>query len=429
MAKIIRILKTVRNHWKKSTFAFCAVAYGISYVEDRYRVNQMMRAYCQEAKNYGEMSLPANDKARHITVILNPKAKNGKGKALFQDYAAPLFYLAGMKVSIFQTDEEGQAKDLMEVMDNTDAVVVAGGNGTLHEVVTGLLRREDSEAARLRFPIGVVPIGKTNSLAKSLFLHSNDAQLLAESAMAVIKEVKKPLDVMKIEGTKGKPVYAVSNLELGVFKDADSSISKYWYFGPLKKKAAYFVRALKEWPANQEFELSYVYPCTGCSKCYEAPLEKPVPKRRWWQSLIPHTTEFSGASTKQVHDCSNIRNDECGTWHAEQIPAPNIVIETENLERSSELPNKKSYALNVLYHSPSLTRWQFIREGGKEKTSESEETGARNIMKIRELKLFPKELEGKQEWYNIDGETYEVQPIHIKLLPDKLFIYAENNKE
>lgn len=42
-----------------------------------------------------------------------------------------------------QTDYEGQAKKLMEFMEQTDMLIVAGGDGTLQEVVTGLLRRPD----------------------------------------------------------------------------------------------------------------------------------------------------------------------------------------------------------------------------------------------------------------------------------------------
>ena len=42
-----------------------------------------------------------------------------------------------------QTDFEGQAKKLMEFVEQTDMLIVAGGDGTLQEVVTGLLRRPD----------------------------------------------------------------------------------------------------------------------------------------------------------------------------------------------------------------------------------------------------------------------------------------------
>ncbi len=54
-----------------------------------------------------------------------------------------------------KTESVGEARGLMEVMDNCDAVVVAGGDGAITEAVTGLLRRNDSGLAVQRFPIGI----------------------------------------------------------------------------------------------------------------------------------------------------------------------------------------------------------------------------------------------------------------------------------
>lgn len=48
-----------------------------------------------------------------------------------------------------QTDYEGQAKKLMEFMEQTDMLIVAGGDGTLQEVITGLLRRQDHVGVKL----------------------------------------------------------------------------------------------------------------------------------------------------------------------------------------------------------------------------------------------------------------------------------------
>lgn len=39
-----------------------------------FRVEQMMRAYCEEAIKYGEVPVPSTLKPRNITVILNPAA-------------------------------------------------------------------------------------------------------------------------------------------------------------------------------------------------------------------------------------------------------------------------------------------------------------------------------------------------------------------
>ena len=43
------------------------------------------------------------------------------------------------QVCYFQTEYEGQAKKYMEVLEDVDAVVVAGGDGTLLEVLYILL--------------------------------------------------------------------------------------------------------------------------------------------------------------------------------------------------------------------------------------------------------------------------------------------------
>lgn len=114
--------------------------------------------------------------ARHVTVILNPVANDRNSKADYEKYCAPLFHLAGFKVSLVVTEAEGQAKELMEIMDNTDCVVVAGGDGTVHEVITGLLRRKDSQNATKQFPVGIVPVGKNNFVAHQLNSKIYDSQ-------------------------------------------------------------------------------------------------------------------------------------------------------------------------------------------------------------------------------------------------------------
>jgi len=46
--------------------------------------------------------------------------------------------LAGISVNVIQTEFEGQARDLVESLDGVvDAIVVAGGDGTVSEVTVG----------------------------------------------------------------------------------------------------------------------------------------------------------------------------------------------------------------------------------------------------------------------------------------------------
>lgn len=51
-----------------------------------------------------------------------------------------MYVLWSHALFLLQTDYEGQAKKLMELMENTDMLIVAGGDGTLQEVTLLLFR-------------------------------------------------------------------------------------------------------------------------------------------------------------------------------------------------------------------------------------------------------------------------------------------------
>lgn len=63
-------------------------------------------------------------------------------------------FSSGIYVEVVKTESEGHAKKIMETLSSTDAIIVAGGDGTLSEVVTGLLRRTNENN------VGLVPLGK-----------------------------------------------------------------------------------------------------------------------------------------------------------------------------------------------------------------------------------------------------------------------------
>ena len=71
-------------------------------------------------------------------------------------------------------------------------------------------------------------------------------RVLAESTMSAIKELLKPIDVMRIEGTKGRPVFALQELNVGKIRDTFASVDKYWYLGnKLKPYLAFISNSFK----------------------------------------------------------------------------------------------------------------------------------------------------------------------------------------
>lgn len=99
---VMRVARTLRTHWKKSIFFGLLGTYGAKLLYDRNQVNKIMRAYCLEASKIGEKSLNQWKQARHVTVILNPVARDRKSKAQFDAYFAPILNCAGIKVIAFE---------------------------------------------------------------------------------------------------------------------------------------------------------------------------------------------------------------------------------------------------------------------------------------------------------------------------------------
>lgn len=128
-----------------------------------------------------------------------------KAKKLFEKYCEPLLHLAGIAVTIIQTEQENQARSLIENLNfHTDAILVAGGDGTLLDVVTGLMRKcNGSIFCAKQTPVGILPLGEVNRLCDSIFNRQYDnlphIHEMIDATMAVVHGNTKSIDIMKIE--------------------------------------------------------------------------------------------------------------------------------------------------------------------------------------------------------------------------------------
>lgn len=101
---------------------------------------------------------------KNIVLIINPVAGRKKArKAAFE--IAKLFYEHGYRIAAFTTFEKNDAINI--VRDNCAAaqkILCCGGDGTLNEVITGLA------ISKMKIPIGYIPTGTTNDLARAIGL-------------------------------------------------------------------------------------------------------------------------------------------------------------------------------------------------------------------------------------------------------------------
>lgn len=105
---------------------------------------------------------------KRILIIVNPHAGKGMIKRYLCD-VIDLFVKNKWNVSVITTQAKGEAAKLAsEAADQYDLLVCSGGDGTLNEVVSGLIKDHKY------IPIGYLPAGTTNDFASSLQIPKNN---------------------------------------------------------------------------------------------------------------------------------------------------------------------------------------------------------------------------------------------------------------
>lgn len=99
---------------------------------------------------------------KNMLFVYNPRAGKAQIRSNLLDII-DIFVKADYEVTAYPTQQPGDAvKAVKERREGYDIVVCSGGDGTLDEVVTGMMQCEN------KLPIGYVPAGSTNDFANSL---------------------------------------------------------------------------------------------------------------------------------------------------------------------------------------------------------------------------------------------------------------------
>ena len=129
---------------------------------------------------------------KKILLIVNPIA--GKTHSKSDVYrAVDIFTNNGYEVTLQKTEAKGHATNIvMEQGLENDIVVCCGGDGTLNEVVSGMMR------LGAELPLGYIPAGTTNDFASSLKLSYN----VNNAAKAIMNGRRRPLDIGLFNGSR-----------------------------------------------------------------------------------------------------------------------------------------------------------------------------------------------------------------------------------
>ena len=141
-----------------------------------------------------------------VKVILNPWSDRGRGV----EQAAVIQQVAQQYggVDLVQSERPGHARELARQAadDGYDLVVAAGGDGTISDVVNGLMRGDKAVAK-----LGIIPIGSGNDLAWSLGISTK----VATAVHQLFNGSPKAIDLARIEDDKGRFRIVDNNVGIG----------------------------------------------------------------------------------------------------------------------------------------------------------------------------------------------------------------------
>ena len=173
--------------------------------------------------------------SKKVLLIINPIS----GRGVIKDHLLTIVQqisLASYDVTVYPTKSKGDAIQKMKDAKDYDLVIASGGDGTLNEVITGMIEAE------INVPIGYLPAGTTNDFASNLNISKNVLKALD----SCLEGFPIPIDVGKFNDR-----YFTYIAAFGAFTDVS-------YETPQPRKnvlggLAYLIEGLLKLPSIQSY--------------------------------------------------------------------------------------------------------------------------------------------------------------------------------
>lgn len=180
---------------------------------------------------------------KKLLLIVNPCSGRAKMYAELLK-VIEIFSAADFSVTVYPTKYKGDATEYISTLSQNDfdIIVVCGGDGTLNEVITGLMN------GKLNIKLGYIPSGTLNEWSSGLKISRN----IEKAAKDIITGVESTLDIGKF-----KDKYFSYTASFGAFTSAS-------YSAPQNVKnvlgqAAYFFEGIKSLGNIKPYHLKFTY--------------------------------------------------------------------------------------------------------------------------------------------------------------------------
>ena len=169
-------------------------------------------------------------------LIVNPAGGTKKGLKILET-VKPVFDKSGVQLDILQTEHAGHARELASTLNLSgyDGLCAIGGDGTLFEMVDGMLKRNDNQ----NFPLGLITGGTGNA-----FMHDLNCLDPVEASERIIKGNLRPIDIARVE-TANNLYYSFNIIGWGLVADAGYLAEYLRFIGGLRYDVASILEVLR----------------------------------------------------------------------------------------------------------------------------------------------------------------------------------------
>ena len=283
-------------------------------------------------------------------ITVNPHGGKKLGPRLL-NRVKPLFEAKGIELFVVETTFAGHAKELANQLNITeyDGFIGIGGDGTLHEIINGMLSRHDGN----KIPIGIIPGGSGNS-----YMHDLQLTDPLKAAKAIINGKTRALDTAKVE-VNHIIKYSNNMIGWGLVTDVGNQAEHFRWLGTNRYTILSVVAVLrhKSRPAtlimdDKKIEDEFTF-IIACNSIHVGKGMKMAPKARLDDGLIDLIVIRSGVSRTRLlqvlpklFDGSHINEPELEYYQTSQF---SLIPETDEiLNIDGEIMGSTPIQVNVI---------------------------------------------------------------------------------
>ena len=170
------------------------------------------------------------------SLIVNPHG-GGKSGLKILEKVKPFFEEADADLNIIETEYAGHARDIAsEVpLDGFTGLCAIGGDGTMHEMVNGMMNRKDGR----QIPIGLITGGTGNS-----FMHDLDCLDPVEAVQRILTNRTRKIDLFKAEAA-GNLYFGFNIVGWGMPTDVNNLAEKIRWMGNQRYNVASIIEVIR----------------------------------------------------------------------------------------------------------------------------------------------------------------------------------------